>query len=199
METKTTSKKIKLEETKRKKTPVKRTCSCIKELIKFGYIQRNRLKDEKGRFTGYEYHVYEISSITPKTENGLSENGKRLATNNELTNNDLTNYKKDNGISSNDEDTHSFLNKDIVKAIKVYMSELYIQKTGKKHPFLKAEQYKKAYSAIESHMDEWGTEYDNIIDMMCQFLNTKTIVSDWNINHFATEGIMLNRMYEVAY
>ena len=33
---------------------------------------------------------------------------------------------------------------------------------------------------------------------MVQFLNSK-IKTDWNINHFATEGIMMNRFYEAAY
>ncbi|HEY5585660.1 MAG TPA: hypothetical protein VIK78_14385 [Ruminiclostridium sp.] len=180
---------------------VKYVSSIMKELINYGYMKRDRLKSENGRFTGYEYCVYEVSSIMPQTENGDTENGERQTTNKNLTNNDLTKYKKDNGISSNDKNTHtiSYPNEDVVKAMKTYMNDFYRQKTKKKHPFLKPEQYKSVYNSISSTADEWGLEYQALIDMMLKFLNTKTIQSDWNINHFATEGIMVNRMYEVAY
>jgi len=179
---------------------IKCTRSAIKELINKGYIRRNRLKDVRGRFNGFEYCVYE-QSIMPKTENGDTENGKGNTTNNNLTNNDLTEYKKDKGTLSDNKSSLpvSFQNQDVIKAMKTYMNDLYRQKTKKKHPFLKPEQYRSVYDQIASFCEEWGTEYDGLVDMMCKFLNTKTIQSDWNINHFATEGMMLNRMYEVAY
>lgn len=60
---------------------VKSINSGIKELIVYGYIIRNRLRDSKGKFIGYEYCVYEVSTETPKTENG-----KRHTTNNNITN-----------------------------------------------------------------------------------------------------------------
>lgn len=63
------------------KDGLKRTRTCIKELIDKGYIKRQISKDEKGRFKGYEYSVYEVSSIMPKTENG-----KGHTTNNNITN-----------------------------------------------------------------------------------------------------------------
>lgn len=40
------------------------TAATIKELIDTGYILRERLHDELGRFKGYEYVVYEMSQIT---------------------------------------------------------------------------------------------------------------------------------------
>lgn len=182
------------------KDGIKCANSCIKELISNGYINRGRLKDEKGRFKGYEYCVYEVSSITPKTENGKTENGKRHTTNNNNTNNNITEYNNDNGVLSDDKNSVcNYTNKEAVKAISLYMNDFYKQRTGKRHPYLKPEQYKNVYSSICSMMDEWGLGYDAITAMMCKFLNTRTIDTDWNINHFATEGIMLNRMYEVAY
>lgn len=106
----------------------------------------------------------------------------------------------DDGAFSDEESTPplSYKNNEIIKAISEYMNNLYVQKTGKRHPFLRAEQYRTVYNNIESHCDEWGTDYDGLINMMVQFLNSD-IESNWNINHFATEGILLNRMYEVAY
>jgi hypothetical protein len=185
--------------TKHGKDGIKCTRSCIKELILNGYIVRKMLKDNKGRFAGYEYSVYELS-IMPKSENGETENGKGNTTNNNLTDNEETEYKKDNGIFPSGENSPSYYsNQDVINAIKTYMNDLYRQKTKKKHPFLKPEQYHAVYESIAGHCAEWGTEYRGLVDMMCAFLNSKTIQSDWNINHFATEGIMLNRMYEVAY
>lgn len=172
--------------------------SGIKELIEAGYIERTLRQDVKGRLMGYEYCVYEVSTVDGKTDNGLSDNGKPDTTNNELTNNELTEYKKENGILPGSKNSSIYINKDVVKAIKVYMNDLYRQKTKRKHPLLKPEQYKNVYNQILSICEEWSLEYDNLVDMMVQFLNSN-IQSDWNINHFATEGILVNRMYEVAY
>lgn len=89
-------------------------------------------------------------------------------------------------------------NKDVMLAINKYMNDLYKQRTGEIHPKLKPNQFKEVYNNIEKHCYEWEIDYEALINMMCQFLNSN-IESDWNINHFATEGILLNRMYEVAY
>lgn len=173
----------------------------IQELIKAGYIKRELIQDEKGRLMGYDYQVYEVPTVDGFSDNGKTDNGKSDTTNNDITDNELTKYNKDNGIFSSEKNSsHSFYsNEDVIRAMQTYMNDLFRQKTGNKHPFLKPEQYKKVYESISSFMEEWGSDYDAIIDMMCKFLNTKTIQSDWNINHFATEGMMLNRMYEVAY
>jgi hypothetical protein len=175
--------------------------TAVKELIENGYIQRQRIRDKKGRLMAYEYRVYEVPTHIGKSCVGKSKIGESATTNNDSTNIDLTEYKKEKGILSSDENTlpASFKNQDVINAMKTYMNDLYRQKAKKKHPFLKPEQYRAVYEAIEAHCNEWGTDYDGLVDMMCKFLNTKTIQSDWNINHFATEGIMLNRMYEVAY
>lgn len=178
---------------------IRSTRSGIKELMDVGYIKRHQIKDNKNRFAGYEYEVHEFPVIT-KCENGKCDNAKQHTTNKDLTDNDLKEYKKDNGVLSSDENTllSSYKNEDVIKAIKTYMNDLYRQKTKKKHPFLKPEQYQAIYNTICSIAEEWSLNYQALIDMMCKFLNSK-IDSDWNINHFATEGIMVNRMYEVAY
>jgi hypothetical protein len=180
---------------------IRSTRGAIKELMDSGYINRYQKKDDKNRFAGYEYCVYEIPPVITKCDNGKCDNAKQHTTNNNLTDNDLTEYKKEKGVLSKDENTHSspYTNEDAVKAMKTYMNDLYRQKTGKKHPLLKPEQYRNVYDSISGNMGEWGTGYQAMVDMMCAFFNNKTIQSDWNINHFATEGIMLNRMYEVAY
>ena len=66
------------------------TANGIKELIENGYIDRKSVHDEKGRFKGYEYLVFEVPGtengkpVNGKTEIGISENGKLEATNKEL-------------------------------------------------------------------------------------------------------------------
>jgi hypothetical protein len=172
--------------------------STMKELIQLGYIERNKIRDAKGTFRGYEYSIYEESNQSGKPDFGLSDNGKSATTNNNLTNNDLTEYNNDNGANSNELHSAIFINQGIVNAISLYMNDLYKQKTGRKHPRLKIEQYRSVYDKMSKFADEWGTEYDSWSTMMVQFLNSK-IDSDWNVNHFATEGIMINRMYEAVY
>lgn len=168
--------------------------SGIKELIKFGYIKRQQNRDKNGKLNGYEYEVYEVSTVDGKSNNGKTDNGKSDTTNNDLTNNDINNYKNDNG-ALNKCTSYDF---EIVKAINIYMKDYYKQKTGKVHPYLKPDQYKTVYDTIYNFVSEWGTDYEGLLGMMVGFLNSN-IKSDWNINHFATDGILTNRMYETAY
>lgn len=68
----------------------------IKELENVGYIQRSRIRDEKGHFKEYEYSVYEQpiqvgKSHLGNTHLGNTHLGEPDTTNNNSTNNDLTN------------------------------------------------------------------------------------------------------------
>lgn len=99
----------------------------------------------------------------------------------------------DNGIFSDEKDS---INKDVVNAMKKYMNDLYKQRTKRKHPYLKPEQYKRVYESIDSFAEENSLDYDGIVEVMICYLNNKALDTDWNINHFATEGIMMNRFYE---
>jgi hypothetical protein len=167
--------------------------SAIKELIENGYIIRSRKRDEKGRLNSAEYVVYEIPSKNGFSNIGETNIGKSPTTNNNQTNNDGTKYKKDNGVFSDEKDS---VNKDVVESMKTYMNDFYRRKTKRKHPFLKADQYKTVYQNIDAFARENCLDYDGITDMMITYLNSKALVTDWNINHFATEGIMMNRYYE---
>ena len=60
------------------------TSNGIKELIENGYIDRKSVHDEKGRFKGYEYLVFEVPTENGKPVNGKTENVKLKATNKEL-------------------------------------------------------------------------------------------------------------------
>jgi hypothetical protein len=75
------------------------TTSAIKELINSRYIVRNQLKNENGRFEGYEYLIYEIpleqddSPENVKPVNGYGDNGEP----------DTTNYLSKLNIDSNNQ------------------------------------------------------------------------------------------------
>lgn len=166
----------------------------IKELVYWGYIERKKSRNDQGKYTGWEYCVRETSPTIPFSDVGFSDVRKRPATNNDVTDNNSSNDNNDNGVFSTRENTQ--INEDVVEAIKLYMNDLYKQRTNKKHPYLKTVQYKQIYETINSFANENNLDYDGIVEIMVGFLNSKSMKTDWNINHFATEGIMLNRLYE---
>ena len=70
--------------------------SALAELEKFGYLERERVTNEKGQFAGIEYHIYEApkeekpvaeNPISEKenAENPTSENPSQLNTNQSIT------------------------------------------------------------------------------------------------------------------
>lgn len=168
--------------------------SAIKELMEIGYVQRKRIRDEKGMLRAVEYVVSEVSSKDGFSNIGFSNIGKTDTTNNDVTNNNITDYKNDNGVFSTEKD--SFVNREVVNAMKTYMNDLYKQRTKKKHPVLKPAQYRRIYDSIASFAEENSLDYDAIVEVMICYFNNKALNTDWNINHFATEGIMQNRLYE---
>ena len=56
--------------------------SALAELEKFGYLTRKRLTDEKGRFAGVEYNIFEI----PQPKEPIAENSNSANANEEKSN-----------------------------------------------------------------------------------------------------------------
>ena len=65
--------------------------SGIKELIQFGYIKRSQKRNELGRMSGYEYEVYEVSSVDGFSDNGEPDIGKPNTTNIKVTDKEKNN------------------------------------------------------------------------------------------------------------
>lgn len=68
--------------------------NALLELEKFGYLKRSRVNDEKGRFAGYNYDIYEKPQMDePNAEKPNTENPPQLNTNKsnkkELNNKDI--------------------------------------------------------------------------------------------------------------
>jgi len=131
-----------------------------------------------------------VKTDVDKKERPLTETTTETTT--EIINND-------NGILSNDENSiRPFPNSDVINAMRVYMTDLYVKKTGNQHPHLKPEQYKRVYDTLDSFCSDNDVDKCGLVSMMIAFLNSD-IDSDWNINHFATEGVLMNRFYEELY
>jgi DnaD/phage-associated family protein len=70
--------------------------SGLKELEACGYVRKIRVRDENGKFVGWEYEVFEIPTEVGFTENGKSEVGKS-----EFGEPDTSNNKSSNNYKSN--------------------------------------------------------------------------------------------------
>lgn len=69
----------------------------------------------------------------------------------------------------------------------------------KEHPKLKPEQLRKVYQAIDAADLELCLEYAGWVAMINNHFKDSALKTDYNINHFATEGVMQNLMYKSAY
>ena len=61
--------------------------TALAELERFGYLTRSRVQNEKGQFSGIEYHIFEVPQAekpiaeNPISEKPISENQSQLNTN----------------------------------------------------------------------------------------------------------------------
>ena len=100
------------------------TRTAVNELIDAGYIKRTDIKDERGRFCGKEYIVYETplekdaSPENGKPVNGNANIGKPPATNKEL--------KLSNNIKLNNQSVSQEPTDELTETIKLYTPELQI-------------------------------------------------------------------------
>ena len=75
--------------------------SALNELEKFGYLKRTRLTDEKGKFAGYDYDIFEQPqrenpyAENPNTANPNAENPPQYITNQSSTKQSNTNEQKE--------------------------------------------------------------------------------------------------------
>lgn len=91
---------------------------------------------------------------------------------------------KDNtSFHRNDERFYTSFSTEVKSFIDTYMNDYYVQRYGESHPPLKKTQYKKVATILEQY-SELGLH-----EMAEQFFNTVK-KSDYNINHFATTGML---------
>lgn len=185
--------------------------SGIQELIKAGYIERKRRRNEKGQLKDYEYRVYEVPAYTGFSKVGKTKVGKTATTNMDLTNINLT-YSKVQGILPEGENSylHSFhevvnseWNQEQVKAVKHYLN-VYKIVCKKEHPKLTREQWEKVFdSRLGSSLNEYDEAFEIDLESEINMINQHFITKykngcDYNILHYISGNIRTMRMYEVA-
>lgn len=174
----------------------------IKKLVEFGLVE-TKVKGLPA--TRYFKICQEESVIAQFLKNLRTRPLKNKEFDTEKLKGNNTNptiLKKDNengGLSDDKRTSYStplYDKEEVREAMKTYLNVYYPQRAKKKHPSLKPQQYKNVYESISDFADEHGLGQEEIEEVMLKHFNNFTVKTDWNINHFATEGIMMNRMYE---
>lgn len=103
--------------------------SALKELEAFGYLTRTRLVDERGRFAGYDYDIYEEPmrpySENPQTDNSEAENPRQLNTNSQSIK--KQNFdKEDKSLSAVENEQPNIFTKELIKVDYIEDDNLYI-------------------------------------------------------------------------
>ena len=77
--------------------------SALGELEKFGYLSRKRVQNEKGQFSGVEYHIFEVPQVEkPISEKPISDNPN--AENRPLLNTNKIKFLKNKKTNNNQND-----------------------------------------------------------------------------------------------
>lgn len=103
--------------------------SALKELEAFGYLIRTRLTDERGRFAGYDYDIFEAPrrpySENPQTDISEAENPRQLNTNKQRTK--KQNFdKEDKSLSAVENEQPNIFTKELIKVDYIEEDNLYI-------------------------------------------------------------------------
>lgn len=112
------------------------------------------------------------------------------------TNNNGTNVQN-NGISKKEIPHILSENDEIKQFIEIYMNNLYKQKTGNKHQWLKSEQYNRVHEELTYFINSNDLVYEDLIEIAIAYLNSD-IQTDYNINHFANYEILKHKAYEIG-
>lgn len=88
---------------------------------------------------------------------------------------------------------------DSLKEIISYYFKVYREQTGEPHPGLKPEQWQRVAAELEAFSDEFGVTDSQDFQTMINYHFQRKLKTDYNINHFATRGILENLFYKKLY
>lgn len=203
---------------KQSKDGEKSVYSGLRELIDSGYLVRQACR-ENGKIVSWEYIVFETPQIEnrekepanpcdttslPFCTSRKSTSRKGSTTNIDYTNTDITEKEyNENGLSAVAEKTSHpnydsslrRLSKETKYWIKRYLIE-YRDRFGEKHPNLVAEQRRRVEDVLESFVNEYFLTEEDIDRIVIRHFE-RELNTDYNINHFATEGIIQNLLYDL--
>lgn len=146
-------------------------------------------------------HSVNLTQPIPETTQRLTNNGLLRQDNGYFLENNDEIFIKENYLDSHEKNTEykPSTNDDEVKQfIDYYKYKIYKDKTGMLHPELKKDQYIRVCETLKDFMYEYNVNIDDLIKLAYKFTSSN-IYTDYNINHFATEGILMNRFYEELY
>ena len=160
--------------------------SGLKELIDNGYVVRTQSR-ENGRISSWDYEF--LQQKQPDCLFVHVENGALLSTNN----------KKNNYAPKVAYDRFDFregrtppqLGFEFHEVVSYYM-EWYFNKMGSEHPSITENQINRMANVF--------SEYDgkDLLEMVRYHFTESSLKTDFNINHFATEGVLQNTSYQVV-
>lgn len=94
--------------------------TALRELEKYGYVERRRTRDAKGVFKGIEYIIHEEPKAeNPQVDNPLMENPQQIIT--KLNNNYIKEGKKESRKSFNDIIDCNFKNTEIRELLRAFL------------------------------------------------------------------------------
>jgi len=190
----------------------------VKELIEENYIKREMKRNDKGQFKGYNYTVYEVPYNNDDTESGfsdfgLSDIGKSNTSNKELNNTKVSNTKKNIRVRNGKE--HSQLSafyfenakdklktSDYEKENIIYYLQKYKGVMNHEHPKLKLKQWQKVIDNIVIAEDNKTSKNEELLGKLFEQVVDKHFETpykncDYNIMHFISGQVMINRYFEV--
>lgn len=149
--------------TKRHKDGKESILSSIKELIKFGYMTRNKVRNEKGQYIGYSYLVHEKPvSNSDSSRNGFSVSGKTVSGKPATTNKEFklkNNLTNKSSSRKNDDDDHKSYGIKLTKEELEYLKQYNIKFKFKYGSNLESKYLEKIY--IEKRKDKLEFYFEN--------------------------------------
>ena len=201
--------------------------STLSELEEYGYLVRNRIRDDKGRMKDTEYIIYEKPiSHEPKVENPMLDNRtqlnkKELSKKEEKKHlNQLHSVKTEFDTVCSEELDFDIVKRQIEKELKAlnlgsdenikiaidvfryYYTQYYLH-TGKQHTVLSTKAMRNVlinFITGSEMMAGFELDYDLYVDMIDRHFKKDYGMSiDYSICHFMTEDIRNYLVYEVGY
>lgn len=159
--------------------------SGIKQLEDAGYLIRRQIRSTSGRMGGAEWIISETPR-SPTCENPISVNHRQVNTNE-------SKYLKEYNACFRQESGSKKENDWFDDYIEWYF-DLYKDQTGRQHPRLKLTQMQKVKDSIVGFCEE-NEGADSLLYDMAEDFFKSVKKTDYNINHFVSEGILENRLY----
>lgn len=168
-------------------------------LVECGYLKVRHTK-KSGRFGRNEYEVV-VSPYVDFAHTGKPHTGNDHANSTSLKSTSIKSNRENNGAP--DRRTSLFLDswdgeeRDVIEDCISYYRAVYKRRKGREHPRLKQSQLTRIYDTLEAMISENALDEDGLHEMVDRHWK-RGMKTDGNINHFATEGVLQNLLYEVA-